>query len=92
MTIWAVHAATHETHSKFKLSRRYLDIPQPPKRQEDKASLEHAAWMLDEIIRDPGDMMYGKANRFLGWAQAILYVHGIVTHEELRAINARAFK
>lgn len=53
---------------------------------DKKTESQHVAWMLDQI---PG-MSPTKACRWLGWIQASLYVDGLATLDELKAINRSA--
>jgi len=51
----------------------------------------HLLWMLDQIkYRNRGLESPTKACRWLGWIQACLYVAGVASLEDLKAINKRS--
>lgn len=59
-----------------------------PKRDEEARSLEHAVWMLLEIYWKK--IEGNKAQRWLGYAQALLVSHRWVTLEQMKQANLEA--
>jgi hypothetical protein len=57
-------------------------------RDPEGVSVEHAAWMLYEIIN--GTVSGRKAHRWLGYAQGILVMSGRLTLEQAKLANKRA--
>lgn len=67
-----------------------------PERDEFAANgIKHAAWMLDCLIAgkiDGEPFSEGKANRWLGWAQCVVFCRNGASLDELRIINQDAKK
>jgi hypothetical protein len=57
-------------------------------RDEDGCGIQHAAWMLEEIVT--GKIAGRKAHRWLGYAQALLVSGGWLTLDEAKLANKRA--
>jgi len=51
--------------------------------------LKHARWMIDTMVArmEADDVSEGKANRWLGFVQCLLWTSGICSLEELRSHN-----
>lgn len=60
----------------------------PGKRDPEGRSLEHAVWMLLEIYWRKIDG--NKAQRWLGYAQALLVMHDRVTLDQMKEANLEA--
>lgn len=54
----------------------------------DAVSVEYVAAMLTSI--ESGSVVGEKANRWLGWAQAVICCRGGATLEELKLVNYQA--
>lgn len=50
-----------------------------------KATLRHLRYMHGRIQR--GEVTGTKAHRWLGWMQAVVYLHEGATHEHLQQVN-----
>jgi hypothetical protein len=65
-----------------------------PEREPDMPSgLKHTAWMLERVAAGEVDgkaFSEARANRWLGWAQAMLYMRGGTNVDELKQINLEA--
>lgn len=57
------------------------------KRDEGGMSPGHVRWMLEQIVENEEIWSDGKKGRWLGWAQALLCVHGFFRLKEMKAIN-----
>lgn len=57
-------------------------------RNEEGRGVNHAYWMLTEIVL--GNVTEEKAHRWLGYAQALLVAEDELTLEECKAINKEA--
>jgi hypothetical protein len=69
------------------LTLNLVDHP-PAVRSEQGVGIEHASWMLGEIIA--GRVEGRKAHRWLGYAQAILVEASWLTLDEAKAANKEA--
>ena len=58
------------------------------KRDEEGKTLEHAAWMLDEIISE--NIEGEKAHRWLGYAQGLIVLEGKATMADFKVVNKDA--
>jgi hypothetical protein len=54
---------------------------------DPKHTLAHAAWMLGNIRLQVVQGKLDKAQRWLGFVQALLWVHGVYTIAELKTHN-----
>lgn len=62
----------------------------PPQRLESGLGANHIHFMLEEIAW--GEMSEGKANRWLGYAQALMVYYNYSNLEKMKAINKRHVK
>lgn len=73
-------ALVHEGYAPVRASSDRLARPSGGSR------VEHALWMIDEALTLPPEKE-GKASRWLGFAQGVLWSCHIATIDELREIN-----
>lgn len=64
-------------------NRADYDLRLPPQ----KEALEHASFMCGEIRKLVAQLEYGKAHRWLGFLQGVLWTHGIYSINDMRAHN-----
>ena len=57
--------------------------------KDDSLNRPHILYMLNEIVSDPF-MKNGKANRWLGWAQAVICMNTKFSVEDMKLINRSA--
>lgn len=57
----------------------------PVQQPKDPLSIWHLCYLVEQLTKV--EFTEGKANRWLGWAQAIYCLHGFGTLESLKALN-----
>ena len=60
-------------------------VPRQDASTRPKATLAHLRWMNDRI--QSSEVSGEKAHRWLGWMQAVVYLGGRATIEQLKQVN-----
>lgn len=80
----SVHSYVHRTfREELKAERASLDTIKPA----DPVALAHVLWMCAEIDEFIRDQRFDKANRWIGFVQAIFWIVGVASIDESRAVN-----
>ena len=53
-------------------------------------SVDHMAWMLNEIVNSDWHAKQVEIHHWLGWAQAGLVMHYVMTRKQIEQINSKA--
>lgn len=63
--------------------RAALDTVMP----SDRIALGHVLWMCDEVHKFILEQRWDKANRWIGFAQGLLWITGVASIDESRQVN-----
>lgn len=77
-----------DTQKAAELSLKRCSMERGSERDIHGKSVEHAIWMLTGIVE--GYIQHEKAHRWLGYAQAVLVQHDVISLEQCKEINERA--
>lgn len=62
-----------------------MDVDTVAHKDDRGTTIEHARWLLEGISL--GYVQHKKAHRWLGYAQALLVMHGDATLDDMKKIN-----